>query len=126
VHRSLEKHRWIDVTYESRCFTMLCRFEQRFHRAGPLVASDVSKLDTEPMAYIVRKLFILVRPRLHKNNDHFVNQDRLGTSTGKALTKRENFFLQNEFVSKYPVMEATLLSNEDVDFCIEVRERPFL
>ena len=34
--------------------------------------------------------------------------------------------MQNEFVSKYPVMEATLLSNEDVDFCIEVRERPFL
>jgi hypothetical protein len=64
VHRSLEKHRWIDVTYESRCFTMLCRFEQRFHRAGPLAASDVSKLDTEPMAYIVRTLFILVRPRL--------------------------------------------------------------
>ena len=77
VHHSLKKHRWVDVTYESRCFTVMGRFEQRFHRKGPLVASDVSKLDTEPLAYV------------------------------------------NEFLSNYADMETTLLSDEDVDFCIE-------
>ena len=62
VHHSLKQHRWIDVTYESRCFTLCTRFEARFHRKGVLVAKDVSELDTEPEAFIEK--FVAAYPEL--------------------------------------------------------------
>ena len=106
VHHSLKAQRWIDVTYESRCFTMMGRFEQRFHRKGPLIASDVSKLDTEVCRSLTQPS---PNTRQSSPRPHLV----LTSSCAQPLA------YANEFLSNYAAMETTLLSDEDVDFCIE-------
>ena len=119
VHESLAAKRWLDVTFQTRTYKVMLRWEQRFNRGGEAAVAigDLDRCGGPHSMDCPRTK----RPRTTSDCDAMrVHGHQMALLTSECAPDSDPMVAVEKFLGTYPQCSTVLLADDDVRFFLDL------